>query len=68
MGEFLGQEGRDHYYYATIGLAESELARFSRSTGACTLDGLYHTARRDLFQRESGQGPQDTVLVWAGRR
>lgn len=62
--DFLGREGRDRYYYATIGLAESELAHLSRLTSACTLDGLYYTARRDAFQRESGHGPQDTVLPW----
>jgi len=64
MLNFLHNDGREQWYYMTLGLAESDLARLSRQTLAPTLDGLYHTARRDAFQRFSGVGPQDTI-VWS---
>ncbi|MEW6281248.1 MAG: hypothetical protein AB1758_21740 [Candidatus Eremiobacterota bacterium] len=54
-------DSRKEYRYITIGLAENDLARVSRSTVASTVDGLYYTARRDPYLRASGVGALDTA-------
>ncbi len=58
---FFARDGHGSFYYLTLGLGEAELAHVGRTVEAPNLDGIYSTARRDLFLSQSSEGPQDIV-------
>ena len=61
--KFLDGDGHDRWYYVTLGLGESDMARVSRATAlARNLDGFYFTARRRKELRESGVGTIDSAI------